>query len=137
RHRVDREDQVGCLNHHQHCQQRSGQTFAMLDHGERLTTVGFGHWHETPEDLEDPALCRIHVDIVFLENPETGEDQEQTEDVDDDVEAVQQGSTKENKRQPHYQRAENTPEENPVLILPGHHKEGEDQGKDKHVVDAE
>ncbi len=63
--------------------------------------------------------------------------QESAEDVDDPLEAINQGSTNENHRQAHYQCAQDAPEKYPVLVFRRHLKIGEDEEKDEKIIYGE
>ena len=64
-------------------------------------------------------------------------DQERAEDIDHPVQPVEQEPGEEDQDATHHHRAENAPEEHPVLVDRRHKKGREDQQHDKDVVDAQ
>ena len=66
-----------------------------------------------------------------------GEHQERAEHVQDPVEPVDEGHAGEDEHQPQHQRAEDAPEQHPVLVLARHDEVAEDQRPHEDVVDAE
>ncbi len=65
------------------------------------------------------------------------EQQEGTEDVEHPVEPFDQGDAGEDEDRPHHQRAEDAPEQHPMLVARRHLEVAHDQRPHKHVVDAE
>ena len=59
------------------------------------------------------------------------------EDVDDPLEACEQRRAQPDEQAAHHQRAEDPPEQHPVLVLRRHGEVLEDQHDDEDVVDAE
>ena len=64
-------------------------------------------------------------------------EQERPEDVEDPVEALDEGHPGEDEDGPQHQGAEDAPEQDAELVLAGHGEEGEDHRPDEDVVDRQ
>ena len=60
--------------------------------------------------------------VVRQQQPHRGEQQERAEHVEDPVEALDQGDAGEDERRPQHERAEDAPEQHPVLVLRRHRR---------------
>ena len=82
-------------------------------------------------------ILGVGFGLIRKGNPDPGEDQEGSEEIDDPVKIVEQRRSEGNENPAHDERAQNPPEQNPVLVGQGNGKIGEDQQEDKNIVHAE
>jgi hypothetical protein len=103
---------------------------------ELLTLVGVRNRAEAACDAHEQIALQRRLLLRVAQELQPRQDQKAAEDVDDDVEGNElcpdgdHGAT-------HDQRADDAPEEHPVLVLRGHGERREDQQEDEDVVDAE
>ena len=123
RDRVDREDQVGHLD--QTSTRNSGVAVAA---GRRARTkkravVVVGDRQQPAQQAHAPGSSRARSPAsCVISHLDAGEDQEGAEEVDDPVEPLEQRGARQDHGRAHDQRAEDAPEEHPVLVLAGTRK---------------
>jgi hypothetical protein len=98
---------------------------------------GGGDRHQLPHQPDDEVLLRVHRGILLHKQLDAGGDEDGAEDIDGPVEALEEGGTGEDEDGPHDERAEDAPEEHPVLILGGDGEGGEDEDEYEDVVDRQ
>ena len=134
RDRVHREDHVGGLDRMSTA--NSGVASSLpVRRGEHLLTVvlGGGRYHRRT------SLRRLFSGgppgLLVAGDPEGGDEQEGAEDVQDPVERLDQGDAGEDEDRPQHEGAEDAPEQDPELVLPGHAEVAEDHRPHEDVVD--
>jgi hypothetical protein len=142
RNRVHREDQVGRLHQHQHHEERRRQAARPaarrhLPHEEVLPVVNVSHGHDVPEQPDHRVGLRLDSRLVAHRHPDAGEDQKGTEDVENPVELLDQVRPGANHGAPHRQRAQDPPEQHPVLQAWGDPEVTEEEGENEDIVDRE
>ena len=129
---VHGEDQVGGLHQDQDHEERGGRAAGAptdeLAREEPLPVVGGAHRHEAAHQLEHRVGLGLDVQLVLRGHADSREDQEGAEDVDDPVEALDEDGAGADHRAAHEERAEDPPEEHPVLVLGRDPEVGEDRG---------
>src|SRR5690606_37620056 len=85
-------------------------------------------------DAKDVAMFRVRLLASPQKHPPARKEQKAAENVDDPVAALDELHPHEDHHAAHDDRAEDAPEEDPVLIEPGHREGLEDQRDDEEVV---
>ena len=75
--------------------------------------------------------------IIALEHPQAGDNQKATENPNYPVELRNQRCPCKNHHPTHYQRTQNTPKQDTVLIGGWHRKAPKQQHKNKDIIDAQ
>ena len=137
RDRIDREDDVGDRDHHQHDEQRRVLTAPALAQPQRFAVVA-PHHREAPGE---PAQYRVLVHVRFLaggpEHLRAGDQQEDAEDVEDPVELRDQRGADEDQDAAQHDRAQHAQDQHPLLRLRRHREIGEQHQEDEDVVDRQ
>ena len=133
---IEREDDVGRLQEHQHEQQRGGQAPPVEPRDELPADVAVAQRHEPPHQPHDRVLLRPNL-LVFREGElDAGDDQERAEDEDHPLEALDELQAAEDEDRPENQGAENAPEQHAMVV---HARDGEvreDHGEHEQVVEG-
>src|SRR5262249_50177216 len=129
--RVNRENQIRELNHHQHEQQeRSGQ-LALFPGKELFFFVMTRNRQKARYRANQDVLFWLDLDLFVPKHLDSGVNQETAENVDDPVKPVDQRRADENHRQTHEQRAHHAPKEHAMLKLRRDLEIGKDEQEDK------
>lgn len=102
---------------------------------ELLAIVMRGNWNQLTEDSNERIVLRVDRFVLLGRHPNTGDDQKGTENVDNPVESGDQNTASADHGAAHQEGAEDTPEEDSVLVFPLHAKVAEEQDKDENIVD--
>jgi len=114
-----------------------GDPAAALADDERGAPVGIGHRDEAAEQPQDGVLLGVHRVAAGPREPEPGDDQQDAQQVDEPVRGREDGGARGDEHRAEHDRAENSPEQQAVLVCRRHRERGEDQGEDEDVVDRE
>lgn len=79
----------------------------------------------------------MNLFVFFKPEFDTGKNQEYSKNINDPMELFEQGYAEKNEDQPENECAENSPEQNPVLVDGIDAEVGENKQEDKNVVDTE
>ena len=110
---------------------------AIFLHKEMLA-VEFGCNRNKPlKQLQDGIFRGIGFLGVMANHLDAAIDQDDGENVDHPVEALDQGDSCEDQNRTHDQRSQDAPEKNPMLIHRRNTEILKNQGKDENVVDAQ
>src|SRR6202022_3962382 len=82
-------------------------------------------------------FCGVNLMFPHDANADTAIDQQYSEDIQNPVETVNQPDAGANKNTSHDERAQNSPEQHPVLLLFGDGEIAEDEQENKQIVYAE
>ena len=119
-------------------EQRASPALAVLAHEEVRALVVGGRRDEPAEQLAATGFrsgCELLV--AADQELEAGDDQEDPEDVGHPVERREQRGADRDEDAARDQRAQDPPEQHPVLQVRGHREEREGRQEDEQVVDGE
>ena len=109
-------------------------------HDEIVVLDRVGHPHPLLQEFQDRIVVEVHVVVVAAARQQhlaARVEQESGEDVEHPGELVDDRGAQRNKDRPEHDRADDAPEQDPVLILARHGEEGEHHADDKDVVEGE
>ena len=133
RHAIDREQDVGALNHEQHEKQRRGQEFAVFADEEPVARLFLGNGDEPAEEADQRVLARLVIAAPEGEL-DARVDEETAEQPHHPLVALDQLRPEEHEREPHDHGAEDAPEEHAILVLQRHTEVREDHREHENVV---
>ena len=102
-----------------------------------LAVVALGDAEEPARRSQHDILLRVDVAAAVHRQLVGRVDEERAEKRDDPLEALHQLDAGEDEQQPHHDRAEDPPEENPILVHQGNREEAEDDHEDEDIVHRE
>ena len=98
--------------------------------------VGTRDWKDAPDEAQEGIFPRLNFNAVAAPHFDAGKDKDGSEAINDPMKAAQQRDTCEDHQCAHYQRAENSPKQDPMPVGRLHMKVAEEQGEDENVVHA-
>ena len=119
RHAVDGKEHVGAFHHQQHQEQGCCHPAASFLDEEPVTSRLVGHRDKATEEPQQEIIFRMNF-FVGEGKFQAGVDKETAEEPEDPLKSLDQFSAHQHEGQSHQHRAENAPEEHPILVLQGH-----------------
>ena len=92
---------------------------------------------EAPEESQDGIALRVDLGVAAEEDAKSGQNEKGAEDVDDPMEPLEDDRSGRDEGGSHDECAENSPEEDPVLVRLRYREGREEENEDKDVVDRE
>ncbi len=130
------EKQIGGLDHQQDYEQGRGIKAGAANE-ELVAFEVLGHGNPTPEQTQHRILLGMDLSFILEEQLDAAVHQEGSEDINDPVESLDQAYAGHDENGAHDERAQNSPEQDLVLVGRRHLKETEDQQEDEKVIDTE
>ena len=96
-----------------------------------------GGRHDASEEPQDGVAIRVNGVAVRAHEPDTGDDEQDAEQVDHPVGRGKDGRARGDEHRTEDDRPEDPPEQQPVLVRRRHREGREDQGEHEDVVDRE
>ena len=137
RNTIHREDHICQLNCDQRNEKDCNVALAILDNEEIVTVLLLCNWENLSRDAYREV--RLGIELLFLLDLHTpcAPNEDTTEDEEDPIEPTHELGTKPDKEATHDDRANNTPEQDPVLIDARDAETCEDHQEDEQVVHAQ
>lgn len=99
--------------------------------------IGLGHSVPRLHPQQDAVVVEVGLLVHRLQHLPPAPDQEQAEPDHDPLEVLDQRRAEQDQRAAHHERADDAPEQHPVLHRRGHLEMAEDQDENEDVVDRE
>ena len=93
--------------------------------------------HKSTNKLQQKIVFWMHFYFLMKPHSYAREDQKGSKQVDNPMERLDECHTNSNERATHNERTQDAPVEHPVLVGRWHLEEGEEQQKDKDIINAE
>ena len=134
---IDGEDEIHDVDHNQ--DQREGREHPVAVHfdGKFLLVVLGCDAHPASAKAENEVALEIDLFAVTDEHADTGDEEKRAEEVENPVEALHQRDPEPDHGAAHEERADDSPHQHAMLILPAHLEVGKNENEDEDVVDAE
>src|SRR6185295_9412493 len=129
--RIDCEDNVRDLDNYQNQQQQRADALAIYLREELVLIVTSRDAHIASHQPHDRILLGLNLLVFLAKHAEPGVDEESAEDVQNSMEVRDQGRSQENHRQPKNQSAQQSPEQNTMLIPRGNLEVRKDEDENK------
>jgi len=134
--RIDGQEQIGSLDDKKHNQQGRGVDARTPDKKPVAHEI-VRHRHPSAKKPQSEIFLRMDRGILLAHQSDPAVNQKHAERIRDPMELLDQLHARHNKCRAHDHCAQNSPEQNFVLILRRHPEITEHQEKDKKVIDAE
>src|SRR5689334_10106265 len=129
RNRIHGEDQIRTFDNEQNEEKWRGNPLAGAADKEFVALIVFSHRNDPLDYFDQRIVFGMYFFISMQRHPNSGKDQETTEDINDPMEFVQQSCPDKDQSTAHQQCTENTPEQHMVLVSSRDGKERENQNE--------